>query len=442
MTSDHSTADTDPALKHVRFSGYSDDKSKFWNKRARIQEGLTGEPIVIDNFNGSQDITLTTAERDAIAGTDVHVFLPLRGLAGQYEKNKFSLFKELFMAASLMVGIQTRDPKMLIDPEDDHSPHKPVILLNPSYADYPRDSDTWGPFLNLVRHLYQFGTISPKQVPEKILTETSSTLETIECIKHPPQEYIPPSINHGISDAVVEAALKTQLHRPPPPHRVCVFCSASTRNREFKQEAWELGKSIAAKGWGLITGAGTTGSMGAVNLGARKNKGWRGGSNLLRIFNLEGVPKNMDEIWVKGDIYTRMEIMMENSDSFVILPGGMGTVQEFMALLLIKHRKIQATKEGENIVLGKPIIVVNQPARDPATGEYVLDEQGKPSGIWDPLITLAKNYGFEHDFVVVENQQQATDILAEFYQRKDAGLNGTSAIDKLRTEPRPSGMGK
>jgi predicted Rossmann-fold nucleotide-binding protein len=76
-----------------------------------------------------------------------------------------------------------------------------------------------------------------------------------------------------------------------------------------------------------------------------------------------------------------MEIMIERSDAFVIFPGGAGTVQEMLALLIFKH-------QGHPSTLHKPVVVFN---RTHADGH----------GFWTPIIDLVRPWCVNGEFTVV-----------------------------------------
>jgi predicted Rossmann-fold nucleotide-binding protein len=78
-----------------------------------------------------------------------------------------------------------------------------------------------------------------------------------------------------------------------------------------------------------------------------------------------------------------MEVMIENSDSFIIFPGGAGTVQELLALMIFKHRK-------HPLMEGKPVVIFNR---------------GNEAGVrfWDPIIELLGSMCDHSDFAVAND---------------------------------------
>jgi predicted Rossmann-fold nucleotide-binding protein len=133
---------------------------------------------------------------------------------------------------------------------------------------------------------------------------------------------------------------------------------------------------------GCVSGAGRSGIMGAVVVGSVGAGGWTAGSNVPHIIELEGLPDGLSSFWLRPDIYTRMEVMIENSDAFVIFPGGAGTFQELLALMIFKHQK-------NPLMAGKPVVLFNR--QNPAGVRF-----------WDPLIGLLGGLCSSGDFSVAE----------------------------------------
>lgn len=399
-------------MQPIYFSGIvSDDHDSFAAKRFKVRAGLEAAGFSVSNFDGRDQYSLTSIEQHVIKPSGGFVFMPIPDIAGASQTVKHRLFQELFKAASLSVGIQTRDPNLLLTPENPSvSAHKPVVIINPVDKRFAHQFQCWTPFLDLVQHLHVLGTV--KQIPASIFDVVAGPQSAVAAIVTPTLDIVRPSIDRDESITLDDVHAKTTA-RQKPAKNVCVFCSASTSTPLLLELAEELGIAIAEAGLGLVTGAGHTGMMGKVVDGTAKvihassgAKGWTGGSNLLRIFNLEGLPDYMDAIWVTDDIYTRMERMIFESQAFIILPGGMGTVQEFMALLLLKHKELAGAPGHGNLLGNKPIIVLNQPVE-----VHGADHSTHIVGFWDPLIEIARRYGFASDFTVVSTVDEVMHLL-------------------------------
>src|SRR4051812_46236853 len=110
---------------------------------------------------------------------------------------------------------------------------------------------------------------------------------------------------------------------------ICVFCaSSSTLDQKWLDLATRTGNELAARGHSLVSGGGCVGMMGAVADGARA-----GGAHTLGVIpqslvDLEVADRNSDELIVTTDMGLRKNLMIERSDAFITLPGGLGTLDE------------------------------------------------------------------------------------------------------------------
>ena len=123
---------------------------------------------------------------------------------------------------------------------------------------------------------------------------------------------------------------------------ICVFCaSSSTIDRLWLDLATRTGEELATRGHTLVSGGGCVGMMGAVADGARA-----GGAHTLGVIpqslvDLEVADTAADELIVTGDMGGRKNMMIERSDAFLILPGGLGTLDElFEAMVLVQTQKV------------------------------------------------------------------------------------------------------
>jgi hypothetical protein len=131
---------------------------------------------------------------------------------------------------------------------------------------------------------------------------------------------------------------------------VCVFCGSSAgTDPAHRAVARALGEGIAKAGFSLVFGGGDLGLMGEV---ARAAQG--GGARVRGIIpaflhksEMQGRPE--EDLIVTPDMQVRKFKMLAASDAFVVLPGGIGTLDEFFEVLA----------EAQLGVHAKPIIVVN-----------------------------------------------------------------------------------
>jgi hypothetical protein len=123
-----------------------------------------------------------------------------------------------------------------------------------------------------------------------------------------------------------------------------VFCaSSSTLEQRWLDLATETGKELAARRHTLISGGGCVGMMGAVADGARSGGAHTVGVIPQALVDLEVADTAADELIVTGDMGARKNLMIERSDAFVTLPGGLGTLDELFEVwttaTLSLHRK-------------------------------------------------------------------------------------------------------
>lgn len=114
---------------------------------------------------------------------------------------------------------------------------------------------------------------------------------------------------------------------------VCVFCGSSdAADPAFLAAASLLGRSLADAGLKLVYGGGGVGLMGATARAAHEAGGAVQG--IIPNF-LVGVERAFDAVdtVVVSSMHERKQLMFERSDSFVILPGGIGTLEEVVELL-------------------------------------------------------------------------------------------------------------
>ena len=156
---------------------------------------------------------------------------------------------------------------------------------------------------------------------------------------------------------------------------ICVYCGSSPgRTPVYLESGRALGHAIGAAGLRLVYGGGTRGIMGAVASGTMAAGGKVTGIIPRFLMNKEATAhalSHLDDLIVTEDMHERKHRMFEESDAFVALPGGIGTVEEIVEIMtwaqLGRHRK--------------PIVFVNV------------------EGFWNPMLTLIDHMraeGFVH----------------------------------------------
>jgi uncharacterized protein (TIGR00730 family) len=112
-------------------------------------------------------------------------------------------------------------------------------------------------------------------------------------------------------------------------NRLAIYCgSASPGDRRYLQLAEEVGKSLAARGIGVVYGGGRLGLMGAVARGALDAGGEVIGVIPEAMVSREIANHDCTELRVVSNMHERKQAFTDISDGFVTLPGGVGTMDE------------------------------------------------------------------------------------------------------------------
>lgn len=111
--------------------------------------------------------------------------------------------------------------------------------------------------------------------------------------------------------------------------RLCVFCGSSVGARaEYLAAAQTLGRTLAERGVRLVYGGARVGLMGAVADAALASGGEVVGVIPRALEEREIAHTGLSELRVVGSMHERKAVMSDLSDGFVVLPGGLGTLEE------------------------------------------------------------------------------------------------------------------
>ena len=114
---------------------------------------------------------------------------------------------------------------------------------------------------------------------------------------------------------------------------VCVYCGSSNDVKaDYLRLATELGRTLAQKGLRLVYGGGGVGLMGACARAAHGEGGDVLGIMPKFLLHKERVFEAVEHRIV-DDMHTRKQMMFEESDAFITLPGGIGTLEEAVEML-------------------------------------------------------------------------------------------------------------
>jgi len=111
---------------------------------------------------------------------------------------------------------------------------------------------------------------------------------------------------------------------------VCVFCGSSPGNDPaYVAAAESLGTLLGQNGRRLIYGGGAVGLMGVVADATLAAGGKVIGVIPEHLARLEVAHSGLTELHVVGSMHERKQRMASLADGFVVLPGGLGTLEEF-----------------------------------------------------------------------------------------------------------------
>jgi uncharacterized protein (TIGR00730 family) len=140
---------------------------------------------------------------------------------------------------------------------------------------------------------------------------------------------------------------------------ICVYCGSGTgRNPAFAEAARAFGRLLAENRIGLVYGGGSLGLMGEIAHAVLNHGGYVTGIIPGFLSEREHMLVEAQELIVVEDMHQRKQLMFAKSDAFVALPGGLGTLEEFVEQLTWSQLGRHA----------RPIVLANI------------------EGFWDPLL--------------------------------------------------------
>jgi hypothetical protein len=131
---------------------------------------------------------------------------------------------------------------------------------------------------------------------------------------------------------------------------VCVYCGSSDAvDARYRQSAKELGGHLAAAGIELVYGGGRVGLMGLLANAVLSAGGTVIGIIPKRLLDAEVAHLGVSELVVVDSMHDRKRQMAERADAFAVLPGGIGTLDEFFEIVSWKQLSLHE----------KPILLVD-----------------------------------------------------------------------------------
>lgn len=174
---------------------------------------------------------------------------------------------------------------------------------------------------------------------------------------------------------------------------VTVYCASSNEvEAKYMDVAGEAGRLLAEHDLALLYGGGQVGLMGAIARSVHEHCGNVFGVIPEALKEREGVAYGLaDELIITKTMQERKAILFTRADAFMVLPGGFGTLEEFMEVLTLKQLGYH----------NKPLTLVNT------------------EGYYDPLLELFEHFfaeGFAAEryrelYFVAETAEQALDFI-------------------------------
>lgn len=116
------------------------------------------------------------------------------------------------------------------------------------------------------------------------------------------------------------------------PLSICVYCSSGTTDADSLALAAGIGEAIGKRGWQVVSGGGNVSMMGALVQATRAAGGRTVGVIPHSLVHRELADTDSHELIVTETMRERKQIMEDRSDAFIILPGGLGTLEEMFEI--------------------------------------------------------------------------------------------------------------
>ncbi|KAL6614648.1 hypothetical protein ACP70R_036918 [Stipagrostis hirtigluma subsp. patula] len=137
-----------------------------------------------------------------------------------------------------------------------------------------------------------------------------------------------------MGETTAAAAAAAAAAQPSRFGRICVFCGSNPGNRAvFGDAALGLGRELVVRGIDLVYGGGSVGLMGLIAQTVLD-----GGCRVLGVIPRALMPleisgASVGEVKVVTDMHERKAEMARQSDAFIALPGGYGTMEELLEMI-------------------------------------------------------------------------------------------------------------
>ena len=131
---------------------------------------------------------------------------------------------------------------------------------------------------------------------------------------------------------------------------ICIYAGSSEGNKNsYKKAATKLGKRLAKEGFSVVYGGGSKGLMGLMADSFLEEGGNITGVITKQLKDIEVGHQNLSELIVVTTMHERKAKMAELSEAIIVLPGGVGTWEEFFEALAWNQLGLYS----------KPIVLLN-----------------------------------------------------------------------------------
>ena len=171
--------------------------------------------------------------------------------------------------------------------------------------------------------------------------------------------------------------------------RICVFCGSSDGDRPaYRAVARAAGEQLAQRGIGVVYGGGRVGLMGALADGALAAHGEVIGVIPEMLAAREAAHPGLTRLHVVGSMHERKALMAAESDAFLALPGGFGTLEELFEAVTWRQLGYHA----------KPCAVLNAAGYYDALERFC--DEAERSGFVRPRDRAGVTFGSDLDALV------------------------------------------
>ena len=163
--------------------------------------------------------------------------------------------------------------------------------------------------------------------------------------------------------------------------KICVYgASSNDIDAKYISAGEDFGRAMANAGHGMVFGGGANGMMGAAARGMTSCGGEIIGV-VPKFFDVDGMLYDKcTEMIYTDTMRERKQIMEEKSDAFVMLPGGIGTFDEFFEILTLRQVGRHAKAIGVLNVSGYYDDILNMKFKLVLSADYFVKDE--KTGLW------------------------------------------------------------